>query len=129
MEIKIIEVEPPMFSEFTMFANPDLELLKQSKTIRVSIRQKTKTRISTTMQFGQYCVRINFAVEGIKTHEESEYNMFSGERSTSNYFVKSAKQDLNVFKEYLKKVVEKVVVNIFKITLDEITVELESKKF
>ena len=129
MTINLIEVPTPMFSEMQMFAKPDLELLKEKKTIRVSVRQKTKTRISTSMTLGKACVRINFPMEGFKTHNESGLNLGTYEMESSDYFVKSAKQDLNVYKEYLKKVIEHIVNDIFKIELDELTIELEAKNF
>jgi hypothetical protein len=129
MKINLIEVPTPMFSEMQLFANPDLELLKEKKTIRVSVRQKTKTRISTSMTLGKACVRINFPMEGFKTHSESSLNYGTCENESSDYFVKSAKQDLNVYKEYLKKVIEHIVKDIFKVELDEITIELEAKNF
>ena len=129
MKINLVEVDTPMFKEFTMMGEPDFDLLKEKKTVRISLNNNTKTRISTSMQFGKYCVKINFQAEGIKTHEEIGYSMFSGERTTSHYFVRSKKQDLNVYKEYVKKVIEEVIVKIFKIELDEITIELEAKSF
>lgn len=129
MKINLIEVPTPMFSEMQLFANPDLELLKEKKTIRVSVRQKTKTRISTSMTLGKACVRINFPMEGFKTYSESSVNYGTYENESSDYFVKSAKQDLNVYKEYLKKVIEHIVKDIFKVELDEITIELEAKNF
>ncbi len=129
MKINLIEVPTPMFSEMEMFAQPNVELLKEKKTIRVSIRQKTKTRISTSMTLGKACVRINFPIEGFKTYQESSNNFGTYENESSDYFIKSSKQDLSVYKEYLKKVVEHVVNDIFKIELDEITIELEAKNF
>ncbi len=129
MKINLVEVAPPMFSEFQMFAKPDFELLKEKKKVRVSFRKETKTRISTSMQFGQYRVKINFAIEGVKTHEETDFSFVSSERETSNYFVVSKKQDFNAYKDYVSKVIEKVIVNIFKVELDEITIELEGKSF
>lgn len=129
MKINLIEVETPMFSEFTMFAKPDFELLKRTKTIRVSVRQQTKTRISTTIGLGQFSARINFAAEGFKTHNETNHSFISNESEDSNYFIKSKKQGLAEYKEYVKKVIENVIVNIFKLELDEITIELEVKNF
>ena len=129
MIINLVEVPTPMFSEMQMFAEPDLELLKEKKTIRVSVRQKTRTRISTSMTLGKACVRINFPIDGFKTYNESSINFGTYENESSDYFVKSAKQDLKAYKEYLKKVIEHIVNNIFKIELDELTIELEAKNF
>lgn len=129
MIINLVEVPPPMFSEFQMFAEPDLELLKKEKKVRISVRHETKTRISTSMTLGKCCVRINFPIEGIKTHNEQGFSYISSAKESSNYFVKSAKQDLEVYKEYVKKVMEHIVKNIFKVELDELTIELEAKGF
>lgn len=129
MNVNIVRVPTPMFHEFQMFAEPDLELLKETKKIRVSIRQYTKTRISTSMTLGKCCVRINFPIEGFKTHTEDSHSFVSSSKESSSYFVKSAKQTLEVYEEYLKKVVEHVVSDIFKLELDEITVELEANSF
>ena len=129
MIINLIEVPTPMFSEFQMFAEPDLELLKEKKTVRVTARQHTKTRISTNMTLGKCCVKINFPIEGVKTHNESSFSYVSSSTESSNYFVKSAKQDINAYEEYVKKVIEHIVTNIFKLELDEITIELEANRF
>jgi len=129
MKINLVEVDAPMFSEFQLFAEPNFEILKEKKKVRVSFRKQTKTRISTSMHFGQYRVKINFAIEGFKTHEETEFSFISSEKQTSNYFVVSKKQDFNAYKDYVSKVIEKVIVNIFKVELDEITIELEAKNF
>ena len=124
MTIKVVKVPAPMFTEFQMFAEPDLELLKEKKTVRVTARQHTKTRISTNMTLGKCCVKINFPIEGVKTHNEKSFSYVS-----SHYFVKSAKQDINAYEEYVKKVIEHIVTNIFKLELDEITIELEANRF
>lgn len=129
MKINIIEVESPMVREFTMFAGIDKEKLKESKTVRVTVSHETKTRVSTTMQIGQSRNKINFAVEGFKTHEQREHSYFSGEIQVSNYFVKSKKQGLEAYKEYVKAVVEDALKNYIGVELDEVTVELESSDF
>jgi hypothetical protein len=129
MKINLVEVESPMFKSFTMFANPDIKLLKETKTVRVTPFNITKTRISTDIQFGQYCVKINKPIEGFKTHESTEMNYFSGTQSTSYYFVKSKKQNIEAYKEYVKKVVETVIKDYFRLELDEITIELEKGGF
>ena len=129
MTITLVKVPAPMFTEFQMFAEPDLELLKEKKTVRVTARQHTKTRISTSMTLGKSCVRINFPIEGVKTHNENSFSYVSSSTESSNYFVKSAKQDINAYEEYVKKVIEHVVKDIFKLELDEITIELEANHF
>jgi hypothetical protein len=129
MKINLVEVEQPWVKSFTMFANPDLNLLKETKTVRVSSHNVTKTRISTDIQFGQYRCKINTPIEGFKTFESTEYNYFTGNKVTSHYFVKSKKQDFEAYKEYVKKLIEDVIKNYFKLELDEITIELEKGGF
>ena len=129
MIINLVEVPTPMFREFQMFAEPNKELLKEKKTVRISIRQKTKTRISTSMTLGNSCVRIDFPIDGFKTHEESVVSMLTYRKETSNYFVKSTKQNLSAYKEYVKKLVEHVVKDMLNVELDELTIELEAQSF
>jgi hypothetical protein len=129
MDIKIIEVPTPMFSEFTMYANIDIDKLKKEKTVRVRPHNETKTRISTSLQIGQSRNKINFAIEGFKTFEKTSFSYLSGNSETSHFFVKSKKQDLEAYKEYVKKVVEKALTEYIGVELDEVTIELESQKF
>jgi len=129
MKVNIIEVATPMVREFTMFSGIDKEKLMQTKTVRVTVSHETKTRICTTMQIGQSRNKINFAVEGFKTHEDRSYSYFSGNVQVSHFFVKSKAQDLQAYKEYVKKVVEDALKNYIGVDLDEVTVELEAEHF
>lgn len=129
MKITLNEVAAPMFTSFTMFAEPNFELLKEKKEVTVSFRHYTKTRISTSLQFGDYCVRINFSNPNFKTHEETSISYFSSNREVSNYFVKSKKQDFEAYKEYVKEVVNEVITKIFKVELDELTINLHKGNF
>lgn len=129
MDIKIIEVPTPQFTEFTMFAKIDVDKLKQDKVVRVIPRYETKTRISTSLKIGQAMNKINFAIEGFKTFEQTSFSYLSGETEVSNFFVKSKKQDFEAYKEYVKKVVEVALKDYIGVELDEVTIELESQKF
>jgi len=129
MNIIIKEVATPNTSSYTLFAEPDFKLLKETKTIRVSSYFVTKTRVSTAIQFGQFRNTVNFAIDGFKTHEQIKTNFFEGKTEKLNYFVVSKKQNFEAYKEYVTKLVEKVVTDYFHLQLDEITVELESGKF
>ncbi len=129
MKINLIEVERPMFKSFTMFAEPNLNLLRETKKVRVDAYQITKTRISTSIQFGNYSVKINQPIDGVKTFEQTSMNYFSGGYSTSHYFVKSKKQDYLFYQEYVKKLVEHIIKDTFKLELDELTIELEKGGF
>lgn len=129
MKVNLVEVARPMVSSFTMFADPNLSLLKETKKLRVSFHHVTKTRISTSIQFGDYCVKVNNLIQGYKQHENTDWNYFSGNKVTSHYFVKSKAQNYVVYKEFLTKLISDVITNYFKLELDEITIELERSEF
>lgn len=129
MKVNIVEVASPMVREFTMFAGINKEKLKETKTVRVTVSHETKTRICTTMQIGQSRNKINFQAEGFKTHEDRSHSYFTGEVQVSHFFVKSKAQDLEAYKEYVKKVVEDALKNYIGVDLDEVTVELEAERF
>ncbi len=129
MKIILVEVPRPLITSFAMFADPDLSILKETKKIKVAFHHITKTRISTSIQFGEYCVKANNLIEGYKQHEETDYNYFSGKKVTSQYFVKSKKQNYEAYKEFVIKVIEDVIKNYFHLELDEITIELEQREF
>jgi hypothetical protein len=128
MKVTIIEVPQADVQSFTMFAKPDLALLRETKKVRCSIHRVTKTRLSTDIHFGNFCGLINLPIEGYKLHEKSEMNYFSGKRNTSHYFVKSKTQDLQVYKKYLESLVG-TILQMWGVELDEITVELETNNF
>jgi hypothetical protein len=129
MEVNLVEVPRPMFSSFTMFAEPDLTLLKETKKISVSFHHNTKTRISTSISFGNYRVKVNNLMQGYKQHEERNSNYFSGGVETSYYFVKSKAQNYEVYKEFLTKLIPHILTDYFRLELDEITIELEQREF
>ena len=129
MKINLVEVPTPMVSSFTMFADPDFNLLKETKKLRVSFHHNTKTRISTSISFGNYRVKVNNLMQGYKQHEERNSNYFSGGVETSYYFVKSKSQNYEVYKEFLTKLIPYILTDFFRFELDEITIELEQREF
>ena len=129
MNIILKEVPSPSSYSYTLFSEPDFNLLKETKTVRVKPTFRTKTRISTSLQFGQFNNTVNFPIDGFKTHNEISHSFLSGDREVKDYFVVSKKQNLEAYKEYVKKVVEKVIKNYFHLEMDEITIELESGRF
>jgi len=128
MEIKLEIVPRKMISGFTMFAQFNRELLKETKTVEVNSHLVTKTRVSTSMQIGEACMKINFVIDGFKTFEKTEYNYFSSKEVTSNYFVLSKQQNLERYKEYVIEAVRKSI-NLIGVDLDELTIKLEQPKF
>jgi len=129
MNVIIKEVPTPMFRSFTLCGKPNLELLKETKVVHVHPHAIGKTRVSTSIQFGEFCNKINFQCEGIKTKDVETMNSLDFEKVTSHYFVKSKKQGLNEYKDYVTKVVTMVIKDIFHIELDELTIELETNNF
>ena len=130
MKITIKQVPTPFINSFMMFAKPDLCLLRETKTVTIRASNETKTRISTTISFGDYSVRINHSHKDFKTFESREYSHFNGEYSNSNYFVKSKKQDLDCYKQYITDIVKNIIINNFKVTdIDELTILLICNQF
>ena len=127
MKITIVEKSPPPVTSFTMFANPDFELLRETKTIAIDVRKETKTRLSTTLRFGQYSVLINMEQEGFKTVRKEESNYFSDGIKVSHYFVLSKKQNKEEYFKYLNSVIEHIFKNIFRAELDELTVNVHTR--
>ena len=129
MNIIIKEVPSPSSYSYTLFADPDFNLLKETKTVRVKPMFRTKTRISTSLQFGQFNNTVNFDIEGFKTHNENSINMMTSERENKFFFVVSKKQNLEAYKEYVKKVVERAITQYFHLNMEEVTIELEADRF
>jgi hypothetical protein len=129
MKATIVEVEHPMFLSFTMFEKLNYEQLREKKEILVVVSHHTKTRLSTTMYAGQYSTKINLPIEGVKTFEESEHSYFTGNYTTSNYFVKSKKQDFEAYKKYLITLIGVVFKDYLHLELDELKINLVNKAF
>lgn len=127
MEIILVEKPVPMVTGFTLFAEPKMSVLKETKTIVVSFHKKTKTRISTSLQIGDACNTINFKVDGFKLHEDSKYSYVSGKKEYHHYFVINKAQDFEAYKRYVKVLIEKIVTEIFKVELDTLTIELQGR--
>jgi hypothetical protein len=129
MEVTLKIVPRPSSSSFTMLADFDREALRESKTVRVRASLWTKTRVETSMQVGNSRYGINLAVEGFKTHAESDMNYFSGTRTTHNYFKLLKSQNFDRYKEYVIAVVTKAMKENIRMELDTLTIELEQPSF
>jgi hypothetical protein len=127
MEITITEKQAPMFSSFQMFAEPDLNLLRETKEVTVDIRKETKTRLSTSLTFGNYKVHINLPIEGFKTHYKEEHSYITSAVQRSNLFVLSKKQNKEVYFEYLKALIKEVMTNYYRVELDTLTVNVHTR--
>ena len=128
MKITLIEVPTPQVTSFTLMADLYKKKLIETKTIRVQPHCVTKTRVATSIQIGETRAGVNLQIDGYKQHSENTINYFSGNHVTKFYYVKSKKQNLEDYKEYVKKLVVKALQHIH-VELDEITIELESGKF
>jgi hypothetical protein len=123
MKINFIDVEPPMFSSFTVGQKPDFNIVKETKTITVEINSITKTRISTSFKIKECSMGINWEMDGYKQFEDNSFSFLDYERKKSHYFVKSKKQNFERYKEYVSEVLIKLLTG-FNVELDELNVRL-----
>lgn len=129
MKVNINVIPRPFCTEHTMFAKPDIQKLKETKTLKVDGYLITKTRVNTTMQIGADRHGINFKVDGYKTDRVDEFSYFTGEHSYPEYFKKSKKQNVESYKAYVKEVVKIALNDYLKVELDEVTVNLILPEF
>ncbi len=129
MVVTLKVIPRPSSNSFTMLADFDYKALKETKTVRIRANTVSKTRVSTSMQVGSSRYNVNLAVEGFKTHEESDMNYFSGTRSTHNYFKLLKSQNFDRYKEYVIAVVTKAITENIRMELDTLTIELEEPNF
>ena len=124
MKIIIKHKERPISSSYKMFAKFDLAKLKQEKQITIEANYISKTRVSTTLIYGEASYKINKKVPGYKLAYKSEYGMFTGETEDLYYFKLLTSQDFEVYKKYLKKLLVIIFKDYFKLEIDELTVNL-----
>tara|TARA_R110000851_G_scaffold33317_1_gene88613 strand:+ start:67 stop:459 length:393 start_codon:yes stop_codon:yes gene_type:complete len=130
MKTLINLVQKPTSTSFTMFAKADLSKLRENKEVTVSYNFVTKTRVSVSISIGQLRNGINFELPNYKQVSKTEYCYLSGEHTTSNYFVKSKKQNFDVFKEYVKELVAMTITEYFNVTdINVLTINLEDSGF
>lgn len=114
---------------FIMFADLDIERLKEEKRATIRFNHHTKTRLGVTLNFdNKYSIKLNCPSDKFKTHAETSMNYFSGGTTTSYYFVKSKKQDYEQFKEYIKEVVM-IFLKHHNLEFDEFTIDLVESNF
>lgn len=129
MKTTINIVPAPTFSSFIMFEKINLSKLIESKEVIVSYTFVTKTRISVSMKIGEARNNINFKLPNYKQFVKSGHSYATGNAETSCYFIKSKKQDFEVFKEYVKELVTIAITEYLKVTeIDELTINLEQRK-
>jgi len=129
MKVNLIIVPRPTSHAHTLFAEINKDLLRETKTVTVRANTVSKTRVSTSMQIGDACNNINFAIDGFKSDRVEDWNYFSGRTSVHNYFKLSKKQGLTEYREYVKKAVVKALTEYLNMGMDEVTIELNEPTF
>jgi hypothetical protein len=128
MTIEIIEIHPPMITEFEPLATLDVPKLEKEKEIIIEARAETKTRVSTFIQFGKFRNKVNLQVDGFKQDQVTSTSIWTMRESVSFLFKKSKKQDLDSYKEYVKKLVEKIMLEYYRVEIDHLKVKLITAK-
>jgi len=129
MKVNLNIVPRPSCSSFTLCATPNIETLKETKTVTVEGSLITKTRVDTVLQIGNSRNGINLEVEGFKTDAIVEHSFLSNTPEYPYYFKKSKKQNVDSYKAYVKEVVKIAINDYLKVELDEVTVNLILPEF
>lgn len=127
MEIEFKEVPRPMVTSFTVFEKLDINKLKKEKTIRITPKFVTKTRLSTSLQLGQFRAGLNWKIDGYKTDKVTKNNYMHSRTETSHYFKVLKSQPLEKYREYLKEMLKQFIDNL-NIEIDKLIVEIEPIK-
>jgi hypothetical protein len=106
MEIRITEIEPPFFNSFTVFAKINLDKLIKEPKLTIVASKVSKTRVATSVKYGEAQKGINWKVEKFKTVEKHSMSFADYEPQVHHYFISSKKQNKQVYFEYIKKVIE-----------------------
>lgn len=128
MNIVFKNVKRPMVTSFTVFGKLDVNKFKERKTIRVSPRFITKTRIATTIQFDDWRVGFNWNNDNFKLHKKEEYNMMHDKTSINYYFKWLKNQQYDEYLKYLKENLKLFITKQLKLNFDELIVEIEPIK-
>lgn len=124
MKITINKVPAPMFTEFGLVEKFKEEKLLHSKKIIVDYDLKGKSRVSTSVQVGNWRRKANIVIGNYKFHKFEEISNLTGKYTEGGYFKITKKQNFEVYVEYLKELVTHIVQNVFNATMDEIEIEL-----
>jgi hypothetical protein len=125
MEVKLEIVEPKTSYSCTMFAQPDKELLRKTKTIIVRSFFVSKTRVDTSMQIGEAKNGINFEVQDYRSDKVEDFSYLDGAWHVYHYFKKLKSQGFEEYKEYVKKAVKIAVEEYLLIKdIDVLTIKL-----
>jgi hypothetical protein len=106
MNINFIDVKTSP-SVFTVYAKFPLETFKETKEIYVVTSLETKKRLNTSICVDKYRGGMNETSEKFETFTKREFSYLSGEYSLKHYFIKSKKQGLNEYKEYVAELLQR----------------------
>ena len=124
MKIEFVEVQKPICLSYGMFEKINPAKIIEDGKVSVIPQFVTKTRIHTSLFDGRAMQGINMEVDGIKTYRHVEYNHFHNQRQVQHLFVKSKKQDIEVYKRYVQEVVIEAM-SLLGVEIDKLVVELE----
>ena len=119
MKIQFYTADRPFFTSFQMFKPLDIEKLKEVKRVRITARQESKTRVSTSLNFDNTSLSLNNYVDGYKFDEKAFFS-YADYRQHKNYFFKVSKKQS--YSEYLKYL-ERLLTNAFEGVLDSLDVD------
>lgn len=124
MKVTLNKVSSPMFTEFAVGERLDVQKLLESKKIVLDYSLKGKTRVSTSIQVGKWRAGANLTIGNYKFHTFEEINGLTGKYIEGGYFKITKKQNFEVYMEYIKELVEYIINSVFKVSMDEVEIEL-----
>ncbi|MFA6569978.1 MAG: hypothetical protein WCT77_01940 [Bacteroidota bacterium] len=117
MNIKFVKI--PEVRSFTLFGGiPELKtnIIKENK-IYFDISFHTKTRLSLSIQSGTVTFRLNEHSEyslanNLTFVEEKSWSYFHGQQTVNNYFKLTKKQNMQVLKNHILSLTEKLFIDL-----------------
>lgn len=129
MEIEIIpNCERLSSYEYGIFPNlEEKHIIENGNIVRVIPEYMTKTRIDTAIYVkkGGQMAGINYRIAGFNTYRQLEHSYFSSTPVVKHYFVKSKKQDYEVYQKYVEEAV-RMAMSTLGVEIDRLVVEIES---
>ena len=109
MDIKMKDIPAPMVTSFAVFGGPDIDLLLREGVLTVEARQQTKTRVSTSIKFGNYFATINWKLEGFKTDYKKTWNAIHSAYHEHHYFKIGKWQGRAEYNDYIYGIITKLM--------------------
>lgn len=129
MKITIVENNKSFIKSFVLFQNINPQEILDGKKVIVSASCTTKTRVSTDIQVGDACHRINVELPGYKFDKDKSSSLFNKVRIENAYFKKTKNQEKAAYLKYLSELIPHVMKNYLNIDLEELTVEFINEAF